>query len=947
MKPRATSGSYLALAHAKVAFGFLRDCVAAGHLTPAQPVHVLELEAASGRFGYGVYRNLTEILDQSSLSHIPIKLILTDSSESARASWKEHARLKTLSEAGCFDFANLDANSDGALPRLEISGRSLSSACENVGNPQPYGWRLDAAANAINAMQAATRERAGKPGVSTQTLSGEAFLNPVIVIAGSVPSLADLRRLCGERFLLLLREPGTPGVFAGYSSETAGRSFGTVDSVEAFCLLPGSELKETGLAFREAFEQFNPDDLEALFFEASEQIGVQEYLARVRLSNYDAQAACRQADRVAALIVETAGGLPGEMNLQLRAAIRKVWDTYYPIGEPEDVALALAWVVIALADRDFAFELLAASLARYGESEQRAFLVALCHFQQDDLDRASEFLEIALNSNCAQEEYRWLQAAIEEKRRQRVALEYDQRLDHLSKLDRDGAEFHQAAKVLDEFIAPNGYPAREADPGSVNRLTIGMATYDDWDGVYFSVMAIRLFHPEITDRTEILVIDNHPGGKASGPLADLTSWVKNYRYVPAARPGGTASRDLVFRYSNAEFVLCMDSHIFFAPGSLAALLDYLDANPGTRDLLQGPMLYDDVNTLSTHWDPQWNDGMFGTWGQDPRGADLSSPPFEIPLQGLGMFACRRDAWPGFNPRFRGFGGEEGYIHEKFRQAGAATLCLPFLRWLHRFSRPGGVPYHLRRRDRIRNYLIGFEELGLDPAPGIQHFEELDGVETTRETVCAIQQEICNPFYFFEAIYCINMDGQEQRWEHAMRECRKVGIAEIVERFPAVATPHNHHIGCALSHRAILAEARRRGLRNVLVLEDDVVFASDALDILRQGLAELRGIVGSDAWEMLYLGGYLRRRSSEKVPGCRRLELAYATTTHAVAYCKPVYDQILQDLPDNPAEMALWLRDGHTAIDWYYLERFGGSALMLSPVIASQLNLLPYESRPFE
>lgn len=28
-------------------------------------------------------------------------------------------------------------------------------------------------------------------------------------------------------------------------------------------------------------------------------------------------------------------------------------------------------------------------------------------------------------------------------------------------------------------------------------LAIGMATYDDYDGVYFSVMALRLYHPEI------------------------------------------------------------------------------------------------------------------------------------------------------------------------------------------------------------------------------------------------------------------------------------------------------------------------------------------------------------------------------------------------------------------------------------------------------------------
>src|SRR5262249_52441405 len=96
-------------------------------------------------------------------------------------------------------------------------------------------------------------------------------------------------------------------------------------------------------------------------------------------------------------------------------------------------------------------------------------------------------------------------------------------------------------------------------------------------------------------------------------------------------------------------------------------------------------------------------------------------PFEIPMQGMGLFSCRRDAWPGFHPGFRGFGGEEGYIHEKFRSLGRRCLCLPWLRWVHRFQRPEGVPYSLRMVDRLINYLIGHRELGLDEAPVLKHF----------------------------------------------------------------------------------------------------------------------------------------------------------------------------------------------------------------------------------
>src|SRR5262249_33041738 len=83
----------------------------------------------------------------------------------------------------------------------------------------------------------------------------------------------------------------------------------------------------------------------------------------------------------------------------------------------------------------------------------------------------------------------------------------------------------------------------------------------------------------------------------------------------------------------------------------------------------------------------------------------------------------KEAWLGFNPRFRGFGGEEFYIHEKFRQAGRQCWCLPWLRWLHRFGRPGGVPYPNTLEDRLWDYLVGWDELGLPLAGIYEHFLE--------------------------------------------------------------------------------------------------------------------------------------------------------------------------------------------------------------------------------
>jgi hypothetical protein len=254
------------------------------------------------------------------------------------------------------------------------------------------------------------------------------------------------------------------------------------------------------------------------------------------------------------------------------------------------------------------------------------------------------------------------------------------------------------------------------------KITIGMATFDDYDGVYFSLQAIRLYHPEVLDQVEFLVVDNNPGGRCARALKALENAIPSYRYVPRGGTSGTAVRDHVFQEAGGDVVLCMDCHVFIAPGALQRLIAHCDADPTSRDLLQGPLVHDDLVDIATHMKPEWRAGMYGVWSKSVAGADVEGPPFAITMQGLGLFACRRDAWPGFNPLFRGFGGEEGYIHEKIRRRGGRVLCLPYLRWMHRFNRPMGVPYPNCWEDRVRNYFIGFRELGWDTAPIARHFK---------------------------------------------------------------------------------------------------------------------------------------------------------------------------------------------------------------------------------
>jgi hypothetical protein len=389
--------------------------------------------------------------------------------------------------------------------------------------------------------------------------------------------------------------------------------------------------------------------------------------------------------------------------------------------------------------------------------------------------------------------------------------------------------FEHASRILDSHLlqAPSG--ALKSSPQGPERfLTIAMATYDEYDATFFTLQSIRMYHPEIAGEIAILVLDNHPSGPSAAALKSLEGKVKGYRYVPYNRFTGTTVRDFLFREANSEFVLVMDSHVLLAPGSLAKLVAFLKTEHHSKDLFQGPLISDDLAVCGSHFEPVWSRGMHGQWGIDQRAADPDAPPFEIPVQGLGVFACRKEAWPGLNPRLQGFGAEEGYLHEKIRRNGGKVMCLPFLRWLHRF-RPGRVPYPLVWADTVRNYLIAYDELGLDDAPVREHFESFLGAETAHPFFDVAQREIAGPYYVFDALFAI--DGDPARYREL--------VGAPVRRVAAPETPWNPEIGRVLAHRSILAEALRQDLRKILVLEGEPVreIAYESADFERV-LAEL-------------------------------------------------------------------------------------------------------------
>ena len=259
----------------------------------------------------------------------------------------------------------------------------------------------------------------------------------------------------------------------------------------------------------------------------------------------------------------------------------------------------------------------------------------------------------------------------------------------------------------------------------MRKLTIGMATHDDYDGVYFTIQAIRMYHQEILNDIEFVIVDNNPSSEHGKAVRNLTNWIKEpFQYLPFVKYKSTTIKNKVFELADTPYVLCMDSHVIVEPTAIKKLIDFYDQGLDEGNLLQGPIVYDDFINYSTHFDSTWSEYMWGQWQTDGRGGDRNNPPFEIPSQGMGFFSCRKDSWLGFNKEFRGFGIEEGYIHEKYRQHGKKTLCLPFLRWMHRFGRPNPITYPNDLKERFKNYLIGFKELNLDTKELEQHFSKI-------------------------------------------------------------------------------------------------------------------------------------------------------------------------------------------------------------------------------
>ncbi len=153
---------------------------------------------------------------------------------------------------------------------------------------------------------------------------------------------------------------------------------------------------ETRQAYAEAIEKFSPDD----FFTLKEGVAqiydaltLDQILAFLRLSCWD----YKRFWECLPVLKQHLANISDLQKQRLRDAISRVWDSYLPIGEENDLAFELGTFLLEMEFHADALEFLQRSVDLNGIAPGTAYNIAVCHYGLGQMDQALEYVDEALN----------------------------------------------------------------------------------------------------------------------------------------------------------------------------------------------------------------------------------------------------------------------------------------------------------------------------------------------------------------------------------------------------------------------------------------------------------------------------------------------------------------------------------------------------------------------
>jgi len=243
---------------------------------------------------------------------------------------------------------------------------------------------------------------------------------------------------------------------------------------------------------------------------------------------------------------------------------------------------------------------------------------------------------------------------------------------------------------------------------AAKKLTIGMSNWDDVEGAFWTLSAIRQYHvPAENKEVELLVIDDMPTKQED--LERLCT-LSAARYIHYSKNKGPAhAKDSVWELAEGEYVLLIDSHVLLSPCSVNYILDAIDNDLIGKDLWTGPLKNEAGHIVATDLLPEWRGAFFGVWNNNKE--IHNKPIIEIEGHGSAYTLMKKEHYPFFHKDFLGFAGEELFLHQKVRNNGGKCYVHKALGWVHRFHRSKAITYRLLIEDKLRNYLIASYEMG--------------------------------------------------------------------------------------------------------------------------------------------------------------------------------------------------------------------------------------------
>lgn len=257
----------------------------------------------------------------------------------------------------------------------------------------------------------------------------EACLDDTVFLlpTAAVGCLRHLREMAGDRpFLALVADKGHPRVedllsCGPPSVVTHGGCFSLMVNFDALArvvvsdggtaLLPrhrpanlvtaayahpgGIDLRELERCVSDHLEAPGPDDtfaLRALLRPGAVEMDLDQVLAHLRVSRWDSAVFLEWFSPLLDLVAAA----PANRRPDIAAAVDRVWEGYFPIGEKADVALCCGLVLSAINHYPEAIGYLHRSLDLHGPAANTHFALAIAHYGLRDLDTAAKHAREAL-----------------------------------------------------------------------------------------------------------------------------------------------------------------------------------------------------------------------------------------------------------------------------------------------------------------------------------------------------------------------------------------------------------------------------------------------------------------------------------------------------------------------------------------------------------------------